>query len=59
MYTNTEFLLAQAAETRRKLVAEAEQYRLLTAARRRRRAGRAGGSRGAGNLVGCAPPAAA
>lgn len=65
MYSNTEFLLAQAAERQQALVAEADRHRLLTAARRARgrvraarRAARRATARGTCSLVECAPPAA-
>lgn len=41
MYSHPEFIMLQATERRRDLIADADQYRLLAAARRARKARRA------------------
>lgn len=73
MFQHPDLLLAQATDHYRKLIDEADQHRLLTAARRARKAeraararpARAGAATGAanhrdaGNLMVCGSPAAA
>jgi hypothetical protein len=69
MYIHEDFQLHQFHQRERELVAEADRYRLLRAARRARRAGRSGGRGGGshaaargrpdGTLIACAPPVAA
>ena len=69
MYIHSDFQLDQFHQRERELVAEADRFRLLRAARRgrkaRRSAGRGGGSHAAargrpdGTLIACAPPAEA
>ncbi|HEU5110888.1 MAG TPA: hypothetical protein VFT95_20295 [Micromonosporaceae bacterium] len=65
MYLHPDFHLSQFHQRERELVAEADRYRLLIAARRRRRGGARGSARAAvrgrpdGTLIACAPPAEA
>ncbi len=68
MFTHPDLLLAQQKQRQRDLISQAEEYRLLAAARRSRRARRAAGDaaitpvvrgRPAGNLAACGPHAAA
>jgi hypothetical protein len=68
MFTHPDLLLAQQKQHQRDLISQAEEYRLLAAARRSRRARRAAGDaaimpavrgRPAGNLAACGPHAAA
>jgi hypothetical protein len=61
MYLNSQMLSALATERQRELVADADRFHLLTAARRARRARRAAstelttGGRTADTLGGCGP----
>jgi hypothetical protein len=71
MFNNSELLMAQYHQRSAELIAEADQYRLLSAARHARQARRSRGGRGtaadnaevrgrpAGNLAACGPRAAA